>query len=183
MPHPTREEFDLITKTANLFLKNFGAAFTNTPKGHIETDIAGAASVAGLMILRATVPHLEKYNPGQVILSDLDEREQDVGRFVLGLAAQMLPEPQAGWQTPIPTDHQPMFETLELTRKLERPLLEACTMTRVPGDYYAHSAVYTAIKLVAAGHATKRLDPTIGKAIASYYLTAGARTVPHPLSG
>lgn len=39
-------------------LQRLGAKFTDTPGGHIQTDIAAAGSLAGLMLLQGTVPDL-----------------------------------------------------------------------------------------------------------------------------
>jgi hypothetical protein len=176
------KNYDTINKTAILFLQDFGPAFTNTPKGHIETDIAGAAIISGLMLLRASRIDLTKYKPGTVLLSDIHDAQDQVFRFMMNAAYSMGLEYKDGWATPIPDDHKPLIDPLELTRKLESPFYEACSQTGIGKDYYPYVAALTAMKLVAAGKQTNILDLNIGKGIAAIYVAMGSKLVPDPLS-
>jgi len=172
--------YDTINKAANLFLHNFGPGFTQTAEGHIQTDIAGAASVAGTVLLRSTVPDLARYEPGAVLLSEIHDREEHIGRFMSNVIYSMNLEPRGGWTMPIPDEHQPMLSILEMTHRLENPLYHACSEAGLHADFYSHAAALTAIKLVAAGVATDRLALDTGKALAAYHLAGGCRTVPYP---
>jgi hypothetical protein len=72
-------------------LAELGPKFTSTKNGHIQTDIAAAGSLSGLMILQETVPNLlalsiSAHGPGNVVLSEVYERQEDVLRFVTGMA-------------------------------------------------------------------------------------------------
>ncbi len=173
--------YPLIHVTANLFLENFGPTFTNMPEGHIETDIAGASSLAGLMLLRATVKDLDKYEPGTVILSEVHAAQDELFAFIRNVAASIGLDYEKGWTTPIPDEHQPLFSTLEMTRRLEQPLYSSCLETALLRDYYPHAAALAAMKLVAAGEQMHRLAQNIGKGLVSYYVVAGSKTVPYPL--
>src|SRR5262245_15209517 len=82
-----------IEKAANQFLASFGPDLTRTQNGHIATDIAGAASVAGLMLLRQVQPDLSGIPPGSVVLGDFLDRlygeQQQMQAFFMNLATQM----------------------------------------------------------------------------------------------
>ncbi|MCS6845795.1 MAG: hypothetical protein NZ528_15955 [Caldilineales bacterium] len=173
--------FPRINWAANLFLNNLGPAFTNTPDGHIETDIAGAASVAGLMLLRATNVDLAKYTPGDVILADVYDGQKKLLDFMANVGYTMGIDPTTGWSTPIPPERQPLFATLQLMQRLERPLYEACSQAGLAKDYCPYVAALAAMKLVAAGASLNLLDADVGKGLAFYYIVAGSKTVPHPL--
>jgi len=175
------KHYPTINQAANLFLNSLGPAFTNTPNGHIETDIAGAGSIAGLMLLRATNVDLRKYKPGDVILTDIHEAQKKLLDFMVNVAYSMGIEFKTGWDVPIPKEHKPLFDTLQLTQKLERSFCEACSQTGIQKDYYPHVAALAAMKLIAAGEAMNFLDARIGKGLAFYYVVAGSKTVPHPL--
>lgn len=187
IPTPSWEKLDIaknyetINATAKLFLENFGPAFTNTPKGHIETDIAGAAIISGLMLLRASGTDLTKYQPGDGLIIDLRAEQDLVFRFMLGAANSMGLDYEEGWQTRIPNEHQARMKPLELERKLEPSLYKACLQTSIGKDYYPYVAALTAMKLVAAGSEMKILDLNVGKGIAMFYVILGTKVVPLPL--
>jgi hypothetical protein len=158
--------------------ENFGPAFTGTI-GHMETNIK--SSVAGLMLLRATVHDLDRYAPGTVILSEVHTPQADLLNFVRSWAFSTGLEHDKGWMTLIRDQHRPLLSTLEMTRKLEQPLYDACAHTGIPREYYPHVAAVSAMKLVAAGVRLSYLTLDVGKGIVSYYIVAGSKTVPYPL--
>jgi hypothetical protein len=171
-----------IEMAAIQFLRSFGPGLTQTEKGHIVTDIAGAASVAGLMLLREVCPQLNRFPPGSVVMGDfldnLYKEQEQMQRFFRHLARQMGLSESDAWNVEPPAALAPMLETLELTRKLEPALSEAGEECQVPVEYWPHVAGLTTIKLVEAGQKTGLLDETLGKRIATYYLIAGSRTAP-----
>jgi hypothetical protein len=174
------KHYATVNVAANVFLNCLGPSFTDTPNGHIETDIAGASSIAGLMLLRATGIDLMKYEPGTVILTDVHEAQAELLRFIRNVAYSMGLEFKTGWDMPVPKEHKPLFSTLQLMHKLERPFYEACSQTGVPKDCYPYVAALAAMKLVAAGEQMNLLDANIGKGLALYYIVAGSKTVPYP---
>ena len=51
------QNLPVINEAASDMLDMFGPEFTNTPGGHIETDIAAAASLAGIISCRSFALH------------------------------------------------------------------------------------------------------------------------------
>jgi hypothetical protein len=176
------KHYEKINATASLFIKVFGPAFTNTPEGHIETDIAGAATISGLMLLRASGMDLTKYKPGTIILSEIHQAQNLVFAFMMNVAYSMGLNFQDGWSTSIPKEHVPLFDALELSKKLESTFYENCLTANIEKDYYPYIAALTAMKLVAAGSKMNLLNLNIGKGLATYYVVAGSKTVPYPLA-
>lgn len=173
--------FPLIEAATRLFLGNFGLPYSTKPQGHIETDIASASSVAGLMLLRATGLDLTQAPPGAALVFEgIYEPQNQMLRFLVACAYNLGIEHESGWNTPVPPDHKPLFETLEMTQKLEGPLYQACAQSGISKDYSAHVAALTALKLVVAGDKVKLIDINVGKSLISYYVVAGSRTIPYP---
>ena len=112
-----------IENAANRFLASFGPKLTQNPNGHIVTDIAGAASVTGLMLLRSVCPDLDRFPPGSVVLGDFMDRlypeQQQMQLFFKNLARQMGLNEIDGWNVEPPEALSPLMETSELMRKLE----------------------------------------------------------------
>ena len=171
-----------INETANLFLKDFGPNFTKTPKGHIQTDIAGAGAIAGLMLLREVVPDLDSMPPGIVVISDVHQGQVELLEFMSQVAVNMGLEAKTGWGMSIAETDKPMMDTLELTSRLESSFYNICSQIGLPKQYYSYAAALTAMKLVAAGNGMHLLDQQRGKSLAFYYIVAGSKTAPHSLS-
>jgi hypothetical protein len=179
---PRKLKYPPRANVASLFfLENFGPKFTNTPDGHIETDIAGASCIAGLMLLRNTAPVLTPESSGVTVLSDIQDAQNELLKYMQNTAAFLGLDPQSGWDTPISSEHQSMFDTLELTKRLEQPFYDACRLAKTPKESWAHAAALAALKLIVAGNQLQILDQDVGKGLAAYYLAAGAKTVPNPL--
>jgi len=173
-----RRNIKEIGNLANSLLGLLGPAFTGTEKGHIETDIAGAATIAGLLVLRAAVPGLDGMEPGSVVLSDVHEGQAELLAFMKGISFSMGLEPRKGWDGEVPEEHRPLFATPELGLKLEGPFRECCARSSLDAAFYPYAAAMAAMKLVSAGNHMKLLDQRIGKAIACEALAAGSKTVP-----
>src|SRR5579859_6415662 len=101
----------------------------------IQTEIAGAASIAGLMLLRGTGEDLTQYEPGQVLLHDFEETDVILVTFIAGAAMRFGLEAKTGWTTPIPVAYQPECSVMELTQKLEGPFYEVCIQTGIGKEY------------------------------------------------
>jgi len=173
-----RRNMKEIGNLANSLLGLLGPAFTGTEKGHIETDIAGAATLAGLLVLRSSVPGLDSLEPGSVILSDIHEGQAALLAFMRGISFSMGLEPRKGWDGEVPDEHRPLFPAQDLGRKLEMPFRACCRQSPLDAAFHPYAAAMAAMKLVSAGTHMKLLDQRIGKAIACEALVAGCRTVP-----
>jgi hypothetical protein len=174
-----------ITRAAFAFLREFMPALPETFEGHVETEIAGAATVAGVVLLRETLPNLDEFPGGTVVTGDFVDRlyleQHRMQALFMVLAGQMGIDPDGGWDDEVPPDHAPIMETRDLTRLLEPVLRAACSVCHVPDEYRAHVAGLATMELVAAAHADKLLDQRVGKAIAMSSVVAGSRTVPYPV--
>jgi hypothetical protein len=176
--HNVDNVFPAIEESAREFIGCFGPTFTKTPSGHIETDIAGAASVAGSIVLRATGIDLRKYTPGAVVLSEIHDGQDAMLRFMAGAAlGGGLGMPQR-WNEPLPTAHKPRLKPAELIEKLQSPFEEVCQHSKVPVLFYGHIAGLTAIRLVQAGNQLRILKKELGIAIAFQHVVVGCRTIP-----
>jgi hypothetical protein len=177
----TQNEFIAFDKASQSFLQYFGPKFTNTPKGHIQTDIAGASAIAGLMLLRKTTPNMDDIKPGSVMISDVYDGQNYFQKFMMVGAKNAGLEIEHKWKEP-PPEHNPLLETEELTRKLEPLFYKVCKQQNVPEKHYPYVACLAAVKLIDAGEEMNILDPKVGMDIALYYLVAGSKTVPYPLN-
>jgi len=170
--------YPALNASADKFLDSFGPSLTLTPDGHIETDIAGAASLAGSKVLRAAVSDLDRHPAGQVILAEVYDGQDALLRFMAGVAAGMELSADDSWDEPVSPDHKPLLEVPELVGKLQHPLRRAALQAKIPTQFHGHVAALTAMKLVAGGHLSGLLDQAIGRSLAAYYVIAGSKTVP-----
>lgn len=168
----------VINEAASDMLDMFGPGFTNTPEGHIETDISAAASLAGLMILRSKVPAVGAMPPGSAILFPMDEEMDLIHNFMTGVSVSMELDPSGGWDTDIPDGNRPLFSIPDMTRKTEKDFLAICNGHNLQTEYFPFVAILGSLKIVSAGKQMGLLDENTGKSLAAYYLYAGARTVP-----
>jgi hypothetical protein len=181
-----KKRWPVILSVSHRLLDELGPKFTNTPGGHIQTDIAATGSLAGLMLLQETVPDSElaklaqsAAGPGNVILSEVHEGQQDILRFMEGVAMGSGLDPRGGWGDRIPPKHKPLMECCELTRRLAPPFYAACQSGQLECGYYKFAAALTGLRLVDAGQHMAVLDPNIGKALLFYYVVAGSKTIPY----
>jgi hypothetical protein len=179
---PQLEELKSVYPTLNLaageLLTYLGPAFTGTANGHIETDISAAASVAGTTVLRATVPTLDNYAVGEVLLADVHDGQRALLQFMMAVAPGMGLAADDGWNGSVPSKHDPILQVPEMVGKLQDPLERVASRLGVDRRFHGHVAALAAIKLVAAGHQTGLLDEQVGKALAAFHLVAGSKTVP-----
>ena len=170
----------LIDEASNDFLLCFGPEFTETPRGHIATDIAGASTIAGLMLLRSTSIDLSKYEPGNVILSEeINQKQDPVFRYIAAIGQNMGVDPNSDFNQGDIDGNESLFDTVKLTQKLENTFYKACAKSGIQELYYPIVAALTAMKLVGAGKDMGLLDPSIGKNIAIFNIVSGSKTVPY----
>lgn len=173
--------YPAIQAAARRFLEHFGPELTNTPEGHIQTEIAGAAAVVGVILLRAAIPGLDHLEPGAAVFSEMDELAMQMLEFMSNMVYTFDLEPDGDWAAPVAPGDQPLLTTLELTRRLEPPLYAACRQAGLPAEFYPHAAALAAIKLVATGVACDAITLETGKSLASSWFAEGCKTVPYPL--
>lgn len=173
------KQYPVISAAANEMLGLFGPGFTRTEGGHVETDIAAAASLAGLSILRSKGFDLRAFNPGTVLLSELDTEMNEIWHFMTAVAADLGMDPGRGWDEEIPDEHKPLFSIPEMTQRTEKDFLAICSRHTVGKEFFPYVAVLASLKLVYAADKMGVLDQKIGKALAGYHVVAGAKTVPN----
>jgi len=176
-----QKKYPEISAAANDLLGLLGPAFTNKSSGHVETDIAAAASLAGLSILRGKGFDLREFTPGSVLLSDLDTEMNAIWDFMMAAAGILGLDPREGWDREIPPAHKPLYSVLEMTKKTEKGFLEVCRRHQLTTGYFPYVAVLAAIKLVYAANKMDLLDQNVGKALTGHHVVAAAKTVPYPV--
>jgi hypothetical protein len=175
-----QKNYPEISAAANDVLSLLGPGFTNTPEGHVETDISAAASLAGLLILKGKGFDLRQFTPGTVLLSDLDTEMDGIWNFMMAAAGTMGLDPSDGWAREIPGANKPLYSIPEMTHKIEKDFLVLCSRHQLEKEFYPYVAVLAALKLVYAADRMHILDQNIGKALTGYHVVAGAKTVPLP---
>lgn len=179
-PADIPKNYPALRAAANDLLTLLGPGFTNKPEGHVETDIAAAASLAGLSMLRNKGFDLGAFTPGSMVLSDLDTEMNEIWHFMMAAAGNMGLDPAGGWVLEIPKEHKPLFTIPEMTQKTERDFLAICARHNLKKELFPYVAVLAALKLVYAADKMKVLDQNIGKALTGHHVVAGAKTVPYP---
>jgi hypothetical protein len=175
-----QKNYPEISAAANEVLGLLGPGFTNTPEGHVETDIAAAASLAGLMILKGKGFDLSQFTPGSVLLTELDTEMDEIWNFMMAAAGTMGLDPSGGWDLEIPKAHKPLYTIQEMTQKTENGFLALCSRRKLKRGFFPYVAVLAALKLVFAADKNHMLDQNIGKALTGYHVVAGAKTVLYP---
>lgn len=125
-PSAIQRNYMVISAAANDVLGLFGPEFTHTPDVHVETDIAAAASLAGLSILRNKGFDLGGFRPGTVFLYELDTEMDEIWNFMMAAARNMGLEPSGGWDREIPDANKPIFSIIEMTHTTEKDFLLLC---------------------------------------------------------
>ena len=119
----TQEDYPAINAAANAFLHKL-------PGTNIETDIAGAASVAGLMLLRASGVDLSRFEPGGIVLVEwVNEFGIELGNFMVQVAENMGLDPLSGWSDPPPPEHQSLMSVFRADGRAGSALLRG-----LPGE-------------------------------------------------
>jgi hypothetical protein len=176
-----QKKYPEISAAANDVLGLLGPAFTKKPEGHVETDIAAAASLAGVSMLRGKGFDVRQFTPGTMILTEMDTEMNGIWDFMMAAAGILGLDPDEGWDREIPPAHKPIYSVLEMTKKTEKGFLEVCRRHQLTTEYFPYIAILAALKLVYAANKIDLLDHTVGKALTGHHVVAGAKTVPHPL--
>jgi hypothetical protein len=174
--HDLEKIFPALQESAREFLDCMGREFSHG--GHLETDVAAAATVSGSVVLRATGIDLHAYSPGSVVLREIHQGEDAILRFMAGAALGGGLGVPRKWNEPIPAAHKSKFKPAEMVQALESSFERICEHSSVPPAFYAHIAGLTAIRLVQAGDRLKILNQALGINIAFQYVAVGCRTIP-----
>jgi len=167
-----------LEAAANALLGYLGRQFSETDAGHLETDIAAAASVAGSSLLRRAVPNLSDFTPGTAILSDVHREQDHLFKFMAAVATSLGLSEKAPRNYGDDTRHRPLLPLIDLVARLQDPLRKVTANAGLPPELLGYVGALAAMKLVAAGKSMKMLDERVGKSIALYYVVAGSKTVP-----
>jgi hypothetical protein len=170
-----------LQETSSILLQQLGPAFTATPTGHIQTDIAAVGSLSGLMILQESVNNLPDVikisKTGDALIAEVYEGQNDVFRFLTELFIGNGIQPKMDMDSI--KNHKPLLACEDMTKKLSSIFYQACFTKKLERKYYKFAAALAGHKLVMAGNSMKILPPLIGQNILFYYMVAGSKTVPH----
>lgn len=161
-----------------LLTECLGPQFTSTPDGHIQTDIAAACSLSGLMILQETVPDLSGVEPGIGILSESYSRQEDIFDFMTNVVISDGRRAPSGVWDNFTAINDPMFSCEEMTRRLAPRFYEFCGSFARP--YHKYIAALAGMKLVLAGDSRGLLDFDAGQGLAAFSVAMGSKTAPFP---
>jgi hypothetical protein len=145
----------------------------------IQTDIALAAEMAGLALLRTSAADLSKVPAGTVILGAVpDAVFATVNRFIFGWSKlNGLPAPTAETFESLLAEAKAYHP--ELTR-FEKPFDDVCAEHTIARELRPFVAATTALLLVVSGQKLSILDPKIGLAMVAYHFVSGCKTMPYP---
>jgi len=127
-----RKNYPAISAAANDVLSLLGPGFANRTQGHVETDIAAAASLAGVSMLRSKGFDLREFKPGTVVLTELDTEMNEIWSFMMAAAKNMGLDPSSGWDGEIPEANKPIYSILEMTRKTKKKF--SCNMRQAQSE-------------------------------------------------
>ena len=166
------KEYPIINQAANDFLNELSG-------NDIMRDIALAAEMAGLKLLRAADINLSGLSPGQIILGAIDDSTfEQINRFVFGWALSNGLDPTIQ-EANIPK-HAKNY--LPEVVQLEPAFDKICERNGIKSELVPFVAITAALKLVFAGQKLGLLDASTGLAMVLYHIIAGSKTVPYPLS-
>jgi len=173
------EHYPEMNRLAAEFLGDYlGPGFTATPQGHIQTDIAAACSLSGLMILQEVVPDLPalaRRKPGIALIAEVHELQNEVFTFMANVAASNGLDPSSGWNN-LGAINDPMYDCVEMTRRLA-PAFYA-HFASFERRYFKFLGALIGMKLVRAGASVGLLEPDVGKGLAAFYVLSGSKCMP-----
>lgn len=105
-----QQNYLAMSTAANDLLGLLGPGFTGREGGHVKTDCAAAAGLAGLPMLRAKGFDLRQFTPGTMILTGPDTGMDGIRMFMTAAAAKMglEPRPAVTVRSPAHTDPCPV---------------------------------------------------------------------------
>jgi hypothetical protein len=165
-----QKDYPAIDKTAGEFLQKLSG-------NNIKRDIALAAQMAGLKLLRATKVDLSQLSPGNIILGAIpDEVYDQIQRFIFGWALSNDIDPRNIGKVKLADDIENYLP--EITQ-LEDSFHDICKQNNIKDEYYPFVAASAALKLVIAGENLELLDAKTGLSMTMYHIISGSKTVPY----
>lgn len=165
------KDYPIIHKAAGEFIKKL----TGT---NIKKDIALAAGVGGLTLLRARGIDFSKLNPaGSILLGAVPDQVYDeMQRFIYGWIISNGLKVADVNQTQIPDDAKSYNPEIAA---LEKQLREICLWDNIKVEHIPFVAVSAALMLVATGQKLGLLDAGTGQMIVIYHMISGSKTIPY----
>lgn len=178
-----------IQSVALQVLEILGPPFTNTPNGHIQTDIAATGMVAGLCLLQETVPKSTLINSYKdksvtVLMSNIHQKEQFLFWWTELMldANDVISIDATKNEFDIPIEHEPKFNWIEMENRLAPTIYKLCSDAKLGRKYHKFVAVGAGMMLIKAGSNMNLLSADMGKKILLFNITSGCRRIPSPES-
>jgi hypothetical protein len=144
-------------------------------------DLALAAEMAGLKLLRNSGVDLGRHTPGNILLGAIpDEDYKQMQRFILSWSlGNGLPAAGFG-QIPIPDEDKAYRPQVS---RLEAGFDAVCRTHGLAAEDTPYAAVLAALKLVSAGKKLQLIDPLAGQYMLYFHLVSGSKMVPELVPG
>ena len=170
-PHSHLQEvFPSLNEAAGDFLRLFSDQ-------DFKGDLALAAEMAGLKLLRSSGVDLSRHTPGHALLGAVpDEAYKQMQRFMYswylsnGIPVESLHDVQ------LPKEDKACIPQIVL---LEPAFDSICQKHGVQPADTPYAAALAAFKLVAAGRRSQLMDPREAQYLAYYHIVAASKIVPH----
>jgi hypothetical protein len=175
------DKLDAVQQNYAIINNAAGEYLTKLTGTSITKDIALAAEMAGLMLLRASSADFVTIPAGTGILGAIPDNEaHTLTRFVFSLISSNGLNPKEIDFAAIPVDVKKYLP--ELIR-FEEPFYEICQKHGIEKKFFPFTAAASAVKLVLASNKLGLLKPKTGLAILLFHIAAGSKTVPYSLPG
>ena len=154
--------------------RDFLGLLSNT---NLKNDLAMAAGMAGLKLLRDTRVDLSKHAPGHIVLNAVSEAAlQKMQRFVFTWAWKNNLTPGHFKEVNIPEDAR---EYIPAISKLETSFDSICQQHGIRVDQYPYVAATAALRLAVAGENLGLLEAGLGQTMTLYHMTVASKTIPY----
>ena len=154
--------------------RDFLGLLSNT---NLKNDIAMAAEMAGLKLLRDTRVDLSQHTPGHILLNAVSEEAfQKMQRFVFTWAWKNNLTPGHFKEVNVPDDAR---EYIPAISKLETPFDSICQQHGIQVDQYPYVAATAALRLAAVGEHMGLLEAGLGQTMTLHHMTVASKTIPY----
>jgi len=174
-----KEKIPLIDSLANTSLSFVGKNLTNVSDGHIETDIAATALLAGQLLLKNTIQDIKDYNSGEIVFSNVKNTQKYIFEFMINTLHSFGIDYVSGWDLEIPYKNKPVLTIKEMIITLQGKFDKLLATSILEKEYFPYVPALASMKLISIANREKILDPIIGKSIAAKYLVIGGKTIPY----
>jgi|WetSurMetagenome_2_1015567.scaffolds.fasta_scaffold188652_2 hypothetical protein len=169
--HHLQEAYPTLNQAAGDFLQLLSDQ-------DFKGDLALAAEMAGLKMLRNSGVDLGKHTPGHILLGAIpDETYKQMQRFIIswslsnglpvdGFAKAQIPKEDKAYRPQV--------------TQLETRFAAICQKHGLPPQDAPYAAALAALKLVAAGKKLQLIDPGAGQYMVYFHIVSGSKMVPEP---